>query len=123
MTFARFPDPVPTMFSLQLLFGRRPVYQLLEDAAAKPTKASVGHRVDQIPASAKSGRSYTRAPQGEKDCEQITAELVKTFVTVSNARTLRHCRGTSQNSKTVEKLAERINSAINTLKAWIHPAD
>jgi hypothetical protein len=40
--FAGFPDPVPTMFSLQTLFGKGDrFYQLLEDAA-REAHESVG---------------------------------------------------------------------------------
>src|SRR5208337_274271 len=74
-----FHDPVPTMFSLQMLFGKADrFYQLLEDAASEAHE-SVRLVIGMIkaPDSAKNLDDLALTRRKEKKIgEQITAELV-----------------------------------------------
>jgi len=110
--FARFREPVPTMFSLQTLFGSGDrFYQLLEDAA-REAHESVRLVVELIksPASAKGLDDLALTRRKEKKIAgQITAELVKTFVTGLEREDIEALAlALYKIPKTVEKLAERI---------------
>jgi uncharacterized protein len=110
---ARFSDPVPTMFSLQALFGSGDrFYQLLEDAAVEAHE-SVRLVVEMIkePGSAKNLDDLVLSRRKEKKIgEQISAELVKTFVTGLEREDIEALALSLRKiPKTVEKLAERIN--------------
>jgi uncharacterized protein Yka (UPF0111/DUF47 family) len=110
---ARFLDPVPAMFSLQILFGKADrFYQLLEDAASEAHE-SVRLVIEMIkaPASAKSLDDLMLTRRKEKKIgEQITAELVKTFVTGLEREDIEALAlALRKIPKTVEKMAERIN--------------
>ena len=101
------------MFSLQLLFGKGDrFYQLLEDAA-KEAHESVRLVVELLksPASAKGLADLALSRRKEKKiAEQITAELVKTFVTGLEREDIEALSlALYKIPKTVEKLAERIN--------------
>ena len=101
------------MFSLQTLFGKGDrFYQLLEDAA-REAHESVRLVIEMIksPASAKGLDDLTLARRKEKKiAEQITAELVKTFVTGLEREDIEALSlALRKIPKTVEKLAERIN--------------
>ena len=101
------------MFSLQLLFGKGDrFYQLLEDAA-REAHESVRLVIELIksPASAKGLDDLALARRKEKKiAEQITAELVKTFVTGLEREDIEALSlALRKIPKTVEKLAERIN--------------
>ena len=101
------------MFSLQLLFGKADrFYQLLEDAASEAHE-SVRLVIEMIksPAPAKGLDDLTLARRKEKKiAEQITAELVKTFVTGLEREDIEALSlALRKIPKTVEKLAERIN--------------
>ena len=108
-----FGDPVLTMFSLQMLFGKADrFYQLLEDAASEAHE-SVRLVIEMIktPASTKSLDDLTLTRRKEKKiAEQITAELVKTFVTGLEREDIEALAlALRKIPKTVEKMAERIN--------------
>jgi hypothetical protein len=100
------------MFSLQMLFGKAErFYQLLEDAASEAHE-SVRLLIELIktPTSAKSLDDLMLARRKEKKIgEQITAELVKTFVTGLEREDIEALAlALRKIPKTVEKLAERI---------------
>jgi uncharacterized protein Yka (UPF0111/DUF47 family) len=108
-----FYDPVSTMFSLQMLFGKADrFYQLLEDAATEAHE-SVRLVITMIkaPDSAKGLDDLALTRRKEKKiAEQITAELVKTFVTGLEREDIEALSlALRKIPKTVEKLAERIN--------------
>ena len=101
------------MFSLQMLFGKADrFYQLLEDAATE-AHGSVRLVIDMIkaPGSAKSLDDLALSRRKEKKIgEQITAELVRTFVTGLEREDIEALAlALRKIPKTVEKLAERIN--------------
>ena len=101
------------MFSLQMLFGKADrFYQLLEDAASEAHE-SVRLVIEMIksPDSAKSLDDLALTRRKEKKiAEQITAELVKTFVTGLEREDIEALAlALRKIPKTVEKLAERIN--------------
>jgi uncharacterized protein Yka (UPF0111/DUF47 family) len=101
------------MFSLQMLFGKADrFYQLLEDAATEAHE-SVRLVSDMIkePASAKNLADLALSRRKEKKIgEQITAELVKTFVTGLEREDIEALAlALRKIPKTIEKLAERIN--------------
>jgi len=101
------------MFSLQILFGKADrFYQLLEDAASEAHE-SVRLVIEMIkaPASAKSLDDLMLTRRKEKKIgEQITAELVKTFVTGLEREDIEALAlALRKIPKTVEKMAERIN--------------
>jgi len=101
------------MFSLQMLFGKAErFYQLLEDAASEAHE-SVRLVIEMIkaPASTKNLDDLMLARRKEKKIgEQITAELVKTFVTGLEREDIEALAlALRKIPKTVEKLAERIN--------------
>jgi uncharacterized protein len=101
------------MFSLQTLFGKGDrFYQLLEDAA-REAHESVRLVVElfKSPASAKGLDDLALTRRKEKKIAgQITAELVKTFVTGLEREDIEALALTLYKiPKTVEKLAERIN--------------
>ena len=111
--FAHLADPVPAMFSLQMLFGNADrFYQLLEDAASEAHE-SVRLVIEMIksPGSAKGLDDLALSRRKEKKIgEQITAELVKTFVTGLDREDIEALAlALRKIPKTVEKLAERIN--------------
>ena len=126
--FARFPDPVPTMFSLQMLFGKGDrFYQLLEDAA-REAHESVRLVIELIktPTSAKGLDDLALTRRKEKKiAEQITAELVKTFVTGLEREDIEALAlALRKIPKTVEKLAERINLGHQHIRRrGFHPPD
>lgn len=100
------------MFSLQSLFGKADrFYQLLEDAA-REAHESVRLVVELIktPASTKSLDDLTLTRRKEKKiAEQISAELVRTFVTGLEREDIEALSlALYKIPKTVEKLAERI---------------
>jgi len=99
------------MFSLQLLFGKADrFYQLLEDAAQE-AHASVRLVIEmlQAPVPAKNLDDLALSRRKEKKIgEQITTELVKTFVTGLEREDI-EALALRKIPKTVEKLAERIN--------------
>src|SRR6516162_934523 len=110
---ARFHNPVPNMFSLQLLFGKADrFYQLLEDAA-REAHSSVHLVVEMLQASvpAKNLDDLALSRRKEKKIgEQITTELVKTFVTGLEREDIEApALALRKIPKTVEKLAERVN--------------
>jgi len=116
----RFHDPVATMFSLQMLFGNADrFYQLLEDAASEAHE-SVRLVIEMIktPTSAKSLDDLMLTRRKEKKiAEQITAELVKTFVTGLEREDIEALAlALRKIPKTVEKLAERINLGYQHLQ-------
>jgi len=101
------------MFSLQMLFGKADrFYQLLEDAASEAHE-SVRLVIEMIkkPDSAKGLDDLALTRRKEKKiAEQITAELVKTFVTGLEREDIEALSlALRKIPKTVEKLAERIN--------------
>ena len=101
------------MFSLQMLFGNADrFYQLLEDAASEAHE-SVRLVIEMIkaPDSAKNLDDLALTRRKEKKIgEQITAELVKTFVTGLEREDIEALAlALRKIPKTVEKLAERIN--------------
>jgi len=101
------------MFSLQMLFGKADrFYQLLEDAASEAHE-SVRLVVAMIkaPDSAKGLDDIALTRRKEKKiADQITAELVKTFVTGLEREDIEALSlALRKIPKTVEKLAERIN--------------
>ena len=101
------------MFSLQMLFGKADrFYQLLEDAASE-AHGSVRLVIEMIksPDSAKNLDDLALSRRKEKKIgEQITAELVKTFVTGLEREDIEALAlALRKIPKTVEKLAERIN--------------
>jgi uncharacterized protein Yka (UPF0111/DUF47 family) len=101
------------MFSLQMLFGKADrFFQLLEDAAAEAHE-SVRLVLEMIkkPTTARSLDDLTLTRRKEKKiAEQITAELVKTFVTGLEREDIEALSlALRKIPKTVEKLAERIN--------------
>jgi hypothetical protein len=101
------------MFSLQMLFGNADrFYQLLEDAASE-AHGSVRLVIELIksPDSAKGLDDLALSRRKEKKIgEQITAELVKTFVTGLEREDIEALAlALRKIPKTVEKLAERIN--------------
>jgi len=101
------------MFSLQMLFGKADrFYQLLEDAASEAHE-SVRLVIEMIkaPASTKSLDDLMLSRRKEKKIgEQITAELVKTFVTGLEREDIEALAlALRKIPKTVEKMAERIN--------------
>jgi len=100
------------MFSLQTLFGSGDrFYQLLEDAASEAHQ-SVRLVIEMIksPTSAKGLDDLTLTRRKEKKiAEQISAELVKTFVTGLEREDIEALAlALYKIPKTVEKLAERI---------------
>ncbi|MGA9453817.1 MAG: DUF47 family protein [Verrucomicrobiia bacterium] len=110
---ARFRDSVHVMFSLQMLFGKADrFYQLLEDAASEAHE-SVRLVIEMIkaPASTKNLDDLMLSRRKEKKIgEQITAELVKTFVTGLEREDIEALAlALRKIPKTVEKMAERIN--------------
>jgi uncharacterized protein Yka (UPF0111/DUF47 family) len=111
--FVCFLEPEHTMFSLQALFGKGDrFYQLLEDAA-REAHESVRLVVALIksPASTKGLDDLALTRRKEKKIsEQITAELVKTFVTGLEREDIEALSlSLYKIPKTVEKLAEHIN--------------
>jgi len=101
------------MFSLQMLFGKADrFYQLLEDAASEAHE-SVRLVIEMMkaPASTKNLDDLMLSRRKEKKIgEQITAELVKTFVTGLEREDIEALALSLRKiPKTVEKLAERIN--------------
>jgi len=101
------------MFSLQMLFGNADrFYQLLEDAAGEAHE-SVRLVIEMIktPTSAKGLDDLMLTRRKEKKiAEQITAELVKTFVTGLEREDIEALAlALRKIPKTVEKLAERVN--------------
>jgi uncharacterized protein Yka (UPF0111/DUF47 family) len=110
---ARFADPVSTMFSLQMLFGKADrFYQLLEDAADEAHQSvRLVIELMKSPDSAKGLDDLALSRRKEKKIgEQITAELVKTFVTGLEREDIEALAlALRKIPKTVEKLAERIN--------------
>ncbi len=101
------------MFSLQMLFGKADrFYQLLEDAASEAHE-SVRLVIEMIkaPASTKNLDDLMLSRRKEKKIgEQITAELVKTFVTGLEREDIEALAlALRKIPKTVEKMAERIN--------------
>jgi len=101
------------MFSLQMLFGKADrFYQLLEDAASE-AHSSVRLVMEMLKASAPAKNLDDLALSRRKEKkigEQITAELVKTFVTGLEREDIEALAlALRKIPKTVEKLAERIN--------------
>jgi len=101
------------MFSLQMLFGKADrFYQLLEDAASE-AHSSVRLVMEMLKASApgKNLNDLALSRRKEKKIgEQITAELVKTFVTGLEREDIEALAlALRKIPKTLEKLAERIN--------------
>jgi uncharacterized protein Yka (UPF0111/DUF47 family) len=101
------------MFSLQMLFGKADrFYQLLEDAATEAHE-SVRLVIDMFkaPDSTKKLDDLALSRRKEKKIgEQITAELVKTFVTGLDREDIEALAlALRKIPKTVEKLAERVN--------------
>ena len=101
------------MFSLQMLFGKADrFYQLLEEAASE-AHASVRLVIEMLkaPAPAKNLDDLALSRRKEKKIgEQITAELVKTFVTGLEREDIEALAlALRKIPKTLEKLAERIN--------------
>ena len=101
------------MFSLQMLFGKADrFFQLLEDAATEAHE-SVRLVIEMIkaPAAAKNLDDLALTRHKEKKiAEQITAELVKTFVTGLEREDIESLSlALRKIPKTVDKLAERIN--------------
>ena len=114
------------MFSLQMLFGSGDrFYQLLEDAATEAHE-SVRLVIEMIkaPDTAKNLDDLALTRRKEKKIgEQITAELVKTFVTGLEREDIEALAlALRKIPKTVEKLAERVNLATSISPAWISPA-
>jgi uncharacterized protein Yka (UPF0111/DUF47 family) len=101
------------MFSLQMLFGKADrFYQLLEDAASEAHESvRLVIELMKTPTSAKSLDDLMLTRRKEKKiAEQITAELVKTFVTGLEREDIEALAlALRKIPKTVEKLAERIN--------------
>jgi uncharacterized protein Yka (UPF0111/DUF47 family) len=101
------------MFSLQMLFGKADrFYQLLEDAASEAHESvRLVIELMKTPTSAKSLDDLMLTRRKEKKIgEQITAELVKTFVTGLEREDIEALAlALRKIPKTVEKLAERIN--------------
>ncbi|MGA3265842.1 MAG: DUF47 family protein [Verrucomicrobiota bacterium] len=101
------------MFSLQILFGKSDLfYQLLEDAATE-AHASVRLVMEMMkaPTSAKNLDDLVLSRRKEKKIgEQITAELVKTFVTGLEREDIEALAlALRKIPKTIEKLAERVH--------------
>ena len=101
------------MFSLQMLFGKADrFYRLLEEAASEAHE-SVRLVIEMIkaPDSTKNLDDLVLSRRKEKKIgEQITAELVKTFVTGLEREDIEALAlALRKIPKTVEKLAERIN--------------
>jgi uncharacterized protein Yka (UPF0111/DUF47 family) len=112
MDFSRLFGKLGGMFSLQTLFGSGDrFYQLLEDAAGEAHQ-SVRLVIELIksPTSAKNLDDLTLTRRKEKKiAEQISAELVKTFVTGLDREDIEALAlALYKIPKTVEKLAERI---------------
>jgi uncharacterized protein len=101
------------MFSLQMLFGKADrFYQLLEDAASEAHESvRLVIEMFKAPDSAKNLDELTLTRRKEKKIgEQITAELVKTFVTGLEREDIEALAlALRKIPKTVEKLAERVN--------------
>ena len=101
------------MFSLQMLFGKADrFYQLLEDAASEAHE-SVRLVIEMIkaPESTKNLDDLVLSRKKEKKIgEQITTELVKTFVTGLDREDIEALAlALRKIPKTVEKMAEHIN--------------
>ncbi len=122
MDFSRaFETLLPTMFSLQTLFGKGDrFYQLLEDAA-REAHESVRIVIELIktPTSAKGLDDLTLTRRKEKKiAEQISTELVKTFVTGLEREDIEALAlALYKIPKTVEKLAEHILLSRQHLEA------
>lgn len=101
------------MFSLQMLFGKADrFYQLLEDAATEAHESvRLISEMIKSPASAKNLADLALSRRKEKKIgEQITAELVKTFVTGLEREDIEALAlALRKIPKTIEKLGERIN--------------
>jgi uncharacterized protein Yka (UPF0111/DUF47 family) len=103
---------VPGMFSLQQIFGKGDKFHELLEAAASEAHQSVRLVVEliKVPTSAKSLDDLVLTRRKEKKiAEQISAELVKTFVTGLEREDIEALAlALYKIPKTVEKLAERI---------------
>jgi uncharacterized protein Yka (UPF0111/DUF47 family) len=110
-----FGPTVPGMFSLQKLFGKGDRFQELLQAAAQEAHQSVRLVIElmQSPRDTKKFDDLVLARRKEKKIsEQITEELVQTFVTGLEREDIEAlARGLYKIPKSAEKLAERFMMA------------
>jgi uncharacterized protein Yka (UPF0111/DUF47 family) len=108
------------MFSLQQFFGKGDLFQELLESAAQETRESVRLVIELIksPNNTKNMDDLILARRRQrKISEQISSELVKTFITGLEREDIEAlARGLFRISKTAEKLADRLAMANHHLE-------